>query len=693
MSVARATVIEPPPSHEPKVEKFSDGSLTCIRFSGVIDERFEGKKTASGIKAKKLVLDLGRVVRVSSFGVREWLDFIAAVGRNVEDLYLINCAPKVMNQLNIVSGFTGKGRVVSFFAPYHCEYCDTENIVLLNVDRDFDAISKLKAPDRACAACGNPETFDDDPASYFAFTANQPRFEIDPVVSNFLITKLGYSVADLSRRMQAEKIFEGRFIMLKLAGNLDGSFPAEKLAEGVEGTVVVEVSGVGGVDPAGAAQFRKFLSFLRPHVERVLLVGCEASFLQQTIQPEELSDRVQILSLGLPFVCDKCQNTTTHLIDVEAHHEVLKIAMAPQQKCPECGGSASCQPHDAMRALLPSLPKPATTPDLRTFIKKGQKKKKEKKADAAEAASTNRAVMILLPVILVAVAGLGAFVWQQQKKSEQIVERAVTTLNRAAKTRPAWIASDTPFSGYCTDLANRMACVGISSYLPSKEAAKAEASNVALEALANAIALRIEDESFRTHVAPTFRDARQLALGDLEDARIAPSTPEAQAAFRAARSAHRNVAAALRRTGGTAVPAQSSDWYWEEYERLNGDGTEFRVFVRYDVTPASMDALVSTYSTTKSVLGVTVLTSFPSVGWGRPDGSVGAFAVDVKGGPLKNLGVSVGSVFLDVAEQPVRDASDFATRIQDEFDTKASRDGALRFVLMDQDGEKQKIGD
>lgn len=688
MSVAtQATVLEPQqPTSDLQLEKFSDGPITCIKFSGVISERFEGKRVAATINAKKLVLDLGAVARVSSFGVREWLDFVSVLNRTVDEFYLINCSPKVMNQLNMVTDFTGKGRVFSFCAPYRCDYCETEHLVLLNCDRDHESIKKMQAPERACELCGNPETFDDEPITYLTFVANQPDFDLDPAIGNFLISKLGYAVSDLTRRMQAEKILEGRFIMMKLAGNLDGTFPAEKLSEGVEGVVVVEVSGVGGIDPAGAAEFRKFISFMKPHVEQVFLVGCEAMFLERTMQPEDLGGKVQVLSFALPFACERCQSTTTHMIDVEAHHDVLKIAMAPQQKCPECKGPTTCTPADTTRALMPHLPKPAPTPELKKFIRKARQRK-PKKEEPQAGASVGRAAAVILPITLAVVGGMGALVYIQQQKSDDLVKRAVTKLDQARNTRPTWIASDIPFSAYCTDLQSRISCVGTSSYLASKEAAKIEASNAALEALANSIALRIESPEFRRHVLPLFRDARQLTLGDLDDARLNPNGPDFDRAIRSVRNTHRHVAAALRRTGGTAVPAQSSDWYWEEYERIDGEGTEFRAFVRFDITPSALNALVASYSTTQEVLGATVLTAFPSIAWRYPDAAVGALAVEIGSGPLKRYGVQPGSVFMVVGDQPVRDAEDFATRMKGEYDSRSERDGKVRFVIMTAEGK------
>jgi anti-anti-sigma regulatory factor len=670
-----------------QIEKITEGPITCVKFNGIINEKFEGKKTAAAIKAKKLVLDLGGVVRVSSFGVREWLDFIGVVGRTMDEFYLINCSPKVMNQLNLVTDFTGKGLVFSFYAPYRCDYCETELLVLLNCDRDHEALKKLKAPERACETCGNAEFFDDEPITYFSYIANQREFELDQNVGNFLVSKLGYQVGDLSRRIQAEKVLEGRNTLMKLAGNLDAAFPGSKLAEGIEGTVVVDLAGVGGVDPAGAAEFRKFVSLMKPHAERIYLNACESAFLERTLQPEDLGGKVQVISLSLPFTCDKCRSTTRHMIDVAEHHSLLKIAMAPQQKCPECRGPAVCVPADATRTLMPSLPMPEVSPDLKRFIKKATKPKKDKKkADADAGAAVRRSALIVLPIALAAVGGMSALVYVQQQRSEEMVKDSIKVLNEATKKKPAWITSDIPFSSYCTDLANRISCVGVSSYLPSKEAAKIEAANAALEALANTITLRIDTAAFRTNALPVFRDVRQLALGDLEDARTNPAGADFERTAGLVRNAHRDVSAALRRTGGAAVPAQIADWYWEEYERLDGEGTEFRAFVGYDLSPNAIDALVATYANEVEVAGLKVVTTFPSIAWKFPDGAFGAMLVEVQKGPMAKWGLAPGDVFLAVGDEQVRDSADFVAKMKKEFETRDQRGGKMKFVVTDKTG-------
>jgi len=63
------------------IEKFADGSIACLKFNGTIDESFEGKKLGATAAGDTLVLDLGGVKKISSFGIREWIDFVGTASK------------------------------------------------------------------------------------------------------------------------------------------------------------------------------------------------------------------------------------------------------------------------------------------------------------------------------------------------------------------------------------------------------------------------------------------------------------------------------------------------------------------------------------------------------------------------------------------------------------------------------------
>ena len=156
-------------------------------------------------------------------------------------MVLIECAPKVVDQLNMVANFAGGGRVFSFYAPFRCDYCDSEQRVLLEVSKDFEAIKAMKLADRPCPSCKESMYFDEDGSTFFSYVLGQGAFELDADVVAFLAAKLDYRVGTIEQKVRVDKIIEGRVTYLRLGGDLNNTFPREKLAEGLEGTVIVDV--------------------------------------------------------------------------------------------------------------------------------------------------------------------------------------------------------------------------------------------------------------------------------------------------------------------------------------------------------------------------------------------------------------------------------------------------------------------
>ena len=167
-------------------------------------------------------------------------------------------------------------------------------------------------------------------------------------------------------------------------------------------------------------------------------------------------------------------------------------------------------------------------------------------------------------------------------------------------------------------------CVGVSSYRPTRDDGIAEATDAALEELVSAVGLKISDPFFRENVMPVYSDVRAKALSALQTADLEPTSEGSAATAHAAaddlvRKARKHVVEVLQLSGGAAVPAQRSDWYWEEYARENGKGNEVLVFVRYDVSLDAVRALVDKYSAVTPVMGSSAMTAFPALAWHYPE--------------------------------------------------------------------------
>lgn len=684
-----------PPRPAVRIEKISEGPITCLRLTGTIDERLGGRRLASAIRARHLVLDLGGVDAISSFGVREWQTFITAVEPRVEQLLLIHCPPRVVHQLNMVSGFCGRGLVLSLYAPYACDDCASEQLLLLDLERDHSAIARLAAPERPCPSCGRPARLVEPPVSYFAALAPRPLPEVDANVAAFLVSRLAHPSGRAAARVDAEKRVVGRTTEVRIVGDLDAAFPGERIAEGLEGNVVLDVSGIGRIDPAGVARFRRFLAAMTPAIDRLHLVGCRPAFLLGALFPEDFGTKVQVVTFALPYTCRACGTNATGWIDLASSHAVLRLAMAPLIRCEACGGETLCIASAEVLTRLADIPRPEVDRATARFI---ARRRRARGRDVLagllpHAGHLARRARRLAPHLPSALAALAALVALAALAASGAGLGARGAAQAAGTPRPSWITSTTPASGYCTDLSNRIVCVGVSSPRPHREAARTEATHAALEALANTIALRIDAAVFRDHVRPLYADLRQLALADIDATSDDIQREGYERALQVVRRARMRVATALERTGGDAVPPQIGDWYWEEQESPAGREPDYLVFVRYDVSDAQASALVDRYGTPLEVLGAQVLTAFPSLGWRFSDVSEGADIVRLeKGSPLRQLGLEERDLVLAIGGERVRDAAAFQERVT-ALVPGAKRDAArVKFLVERGKGTPIEVG-
>jgi anti-anti-sigma regulatory factor len=687
------------PSGNLSIDTFIEGSITCLRFQGTIDESFDGKRLASGIKATTLILDMGAVRKISSFGIREWTDFIKSCERSVDVLIAIECTPKVVDQLNMVSQFLGaKGRVFSFYAPYRCDYCDIDRRSLFQVDRDATSIRSLRPSEQLCETCSRPSYFDEEPASFFGYLAQQPPFELSPAIAEFLSSKLRYSVTGGDRRLHIDKHIEGRNTYLKFVGNLDGSFPSGKIAEGLEGTIVVDVSGIGTIDLAGAAEWRNFITQTKSGAERIFLVGCPPVLLERLTRQGDLGD--QVISFTMPYSCSKCATTASQVIDVEQHYDILKFATPPEMKCAHCKSATVCVAPEILLSRLRTLPRVEIDSGLRKFIKEMRDRKPvQPQVPKQPGAATGARLGMFTGLIVLALVAAGVLIgvnWYQtrearetQKKIEGVIKKVEDGQDGVVQrnfSRPVWITADTPGSAFCTDNVNRLSCVGVSAYTDSREDGRVEASNAAIEEMANSIGLKIDSATFQDHVRPIYEDARAKALSGLEAVRGTPGVVEYRKARDAVAKSRKAVAEALTATGGAAAPAQQAAWYWEEYVKASGAGNEFLVFVRYDISLSAMKSLMISYSDVIDAGGgAKVVTMFPGIAWDRPAATGGALVIK-SSGDLGKLDVPEQAVVTAVDGETVRTAPDMVARLK-----KAGRSAKLTVVMPD--GSVKKLGD
>lgn len=675
------------PGSKPKlrVDKQSDGAITLLKLAGTIDEQFEGKKIASGVKGGILILELADIERISSFGIREWVDFITAVSARVQGVWFVECAPKVVDQFNMVANFGGTGSLVSFYAPYRCDYCDDDRRRLVQVAQEWEELKTGKLPERVCESCGNAEYFDEDPLTFFSFLQSHPPVQVPPDVASFLASRLNYTADAGARKLKIEKAIDGRATYLKLSGDLDASFPREKIADGAEGDVIFDLGGIGKIDPAGAAEWRQMMLQIAAPSERIVIIGAPAAFVERLTKVEDLGQKGLILSFAMPYQCPTCRSTSAREVDVTQHWDVLKFATPPELKCPDCGSPTTCAASEALLAHLPSLPRPDIPDELRKQVKHFQEESLKKALASKANGPAGASYVPGLPAAAASTAK-GGFSWMTALVAAGmvilvaggvIVAKSLATRNSGGidtgekleasqPTRPAWV--DQTFFRE----ADRLLFVGHSTMVADKGDGFTEAEAGALEEVGNQIGLSIRDPIWIDHVRSQFEAFRQKAIGDLEKASIAGDAAEMERARRATRDGRKRVADALKKTAGSLAPSERNDLYWEKLQTR--EGVKYKVSIRYAIPKANFEKLVESYAQPDVAMGAKAVSYFPQLGW-RYDVTEGAIVTHVANDSnLRFAGIQEGDLILAGMDRVVHDARSFK-RVLDEESAALTREG------------------
>lgn len=166
-----------------RIEAVSHGPILYLRLYGPIDESFDVDEILSSGSGKDLIINTAAVHRISSFGVREWVNGMAKLALLKSRIVLVECSPVLVKQLNMVSNFAEHCDVASIRAPYFCSACNWDTEVSLEVTAGGVT---ARAEPVICQRCKAHMELDEDPGFYFRF-ARPNRFRaLDPHVAQFL---------------------------------------------------------------------------------------------------------------------------------------------------------------------------------------------------------------------------------------------------------------------------------------------------------------------------------------------------------------------------------------------------------------------------------------------------------------------------------------------------------------------------
>ncbi|MBU1533670.1 hypothetical protein KKF84_00025, partial [Myxococcota bacterium] len=339
------------------VRKVVEDKIMALQLNGIIDESFNGKQLAEGLK-ETLIVDLSGVRRISSFGIREWMEFLHIAESKCESIFYIQCPSRIIDQFNMVANFGGKGQVVSFYAPYHCDFCEEDHSVLIDVADQFDNIKESTLPDRACATCSESEYLDEDAETFLSYLVTQIKPEPDAEVIAFLSHRLRYQIARSRQKLKID-MHIGEATYIRFMGDLDGTFTGKKIAEGKEGKIIFDMNGVGDIAEEAIPAWIEMMRIMEPNVESIFILGGASTFVEKLLIPDAMAGgKVKLVDLFLPYTCEACNTTTDQHLAIDEHYEVLKFATAPELKCPDCSGKCMSTVDESILTRLATLAKP-----------------------------------------------------------------------------------------------------------------------------------------------------------------------------------------------------------------------------------------------------------------------------------------------------------------------------------------------
>ncbi|HEY3357351.1 MAG TPA: PilZ domain-containing protein [Polyangia bacterium] len=118
--------------------------------------------------AQRVEFDAAGVRYINSQGSRLWTAFLRELDEGVAYTFS-RCSVAFATQASMVVGFLGRGRVVSFMAPYRCEACDRDEVRLLQTAALTAEGHGPVVPRFRCHECSGPLVLDELPERYFAF--------------------------------------------------------------------------------------------------------------------------------------------------------------------------------------------------------------------------------------------------------------------------------------------------------------------------------------------------------------------------------------------------------------------------------------------------------------------------------------------------------------------------------------------
>lgn len=651
------------------------GGILVVSLAGRMTEAFQGAALAREVSGRVL-FDLAGVERVTSFGVREWLQMLNEASSRVSELYISRCSEPIVNQVSMIRRFAGDGRVASFYGPYRCESCGNTFTRLFDCEKDAAAIQAAEPPPSPCPRCESPGTFDDDAESYFAFAASYvgqpvPR-DVRAVLDDLSKTDSGSSGEAI------EKIIDDRATRVRVGCKLDNAVRWKRVLDGIEGELVLDLSGSAGVTPEGAKALEMALRGLGEEVRAIRIEGCPRALCEHIVAAKPPL-RAALTSMLVDARCESCNAMRSTLLDLKEGIAAALEDRDPYVPCKRCNAALSFEhirpllrrmggaPEPALDAApaparapsdaTPSPPSPSPASEASQESQPALEREARRGSQAPSSRSASRA-RSRAPVLLAGALGAalalgigfairGAGTGPQVTPADPAIASATSSAGPASDAPPAWAERPFQIEGDQVFLVGR----GTGA---NREAALSAAREDAIGELIQSLVRSLVG-------SPVHPLLRQRGVLEREK-RPTPDVARLQAERY------------LQQVGAVATPERDE-------VRFHDQGGTVAAIARYRLPKESFDAAAKSFQRTARVLGLTVAPLFPLLEQGtRAPGDMLVVGVDEKG-PAAGAGIRAGDIVVRINGQPVSGL--------DALESAVQRSSGIVEVEVDAGGRRQ----
>jgi hypothetical protein len=628
-------------------------NVTVLELAGRITEHFRGSLLLEHLSGT-VVLDMSRVERITSFGVREWLMMLQESASRLTELYFSRCSEAVVNQAAMIRAFVGTGRIVSFFAPYRCDACGLSFPHLVDTNRDADLIRAKQAPRVACPRCEKPATFDDDPIGYFTMMAPHAGNPLPEPIQKALATLGSSPLLIESEPDRLEKMVEGNTTRIRLRGPLDASIRWKRMFDGLEGEVAIDLSLVSEIEPGAAVDLAASLEGFDASVERVSIIGAPAALVERL--GLHRPPRVELVSVALPGTCEGCQAKRIAILSVDREMARLAAGEDPVVTCKRCNRHLGFAPSAALLKAF-RAPQVVSTPAV---VASG--------ASPRRSSAVTVTALIAGAFVLVGVLGLVGYQTFVMREMNKEVERQVSVrpavetppsvqpASPAPELPPAWVERPLVVDG------DTVFVVGQSGPQPNVSTALRVAQENAIDRLTVEIMRQLSGSPYYD-----FLRSRLSDRGEESD----PAT--------AARIASRY----LEQIGDRAAPERVETWTKPEA----GGGVS--VASRYRISQEAFAYAVDTYKRFENVFGLHVARYFPRLEKLMPHTSeLIIFHVPARGSPARQ-GLREGDGVVSINHRRTNSIDELTRVLKKEW--SATTGGGTLTVTIEAEGKERLV--